>query len=220
MLVVPVTRPWAAGLVVTAFAESDIPREVTLILDAPDCDEWIYAFLERGWKVHYARTGNPAPPKGRFEARARHLALRSLSQRLVSASCRLSDRILFSEDDTLVPPDVWGRLSACLDAGYRAASGVQRDRHGSGLLGLWRYDPEIEVFDPLSANPDGSDGVIEADGVGHYCLLTTAETYCTAALPPVPFTSIDRSHTHQMAPVAVDTRVWCGHLTEDGTIIT
>jgi hypothetical protein len=124
--------------------------------------------------------------------------------------------VLYCEDDTLYPPDVWSRLSALLDSGYAAASGVQRDRHGSGLMGLWRYDAAIECFDPLVIQ---GGLTFEADAVGHYCLLTSADTYAACELPTSTVAPIDRSHTFQMRPIAVDSAVWCGHLLENGDVL-
>jgi hypothetical protein len=189
---------------------SDIPRKVILLLDAPGCREWVRAFLDRGWQVRSTATGNPHPPIDRLERRPRHLAMRRLSQDLT----RDCGRVLYLEDDTLVPPDVWSKLSILLDRGYRAASGVQRGRHGQPACGVWRRDPVMPIMSPFEP-----EGIEEAHAVGHFCLLTTGSLYATLPIVPGPDEPIDCAHTRRMAPIAVDSSVWCGHLLESGEII-
>ncbi len=194
-----------------ALNASDIPREAILVLDAPACEGWIRAFLESGWDiVSLTLTGNEDPPSGRVERRERHLAMRRLSQTLT----QWCERVLYLEDDTLVPPDVWSRLSALLDEGYMAASGVQRGRHGCPVCGVWRHDAELNIYDPFEP-----DGIAEADAVGHYCLMTYGDLYATIPIAPRSNEPVDCAHTRHMAPIAVDSAVTCGHLLESGEVI-
>jgi hypothetical protein len=208
MIYLPVTRAWSIEPVVAALDASDVPKSVILLLDAPGCEGWGRAFRERGWVTMTTRTGNPEPPADRLERRPRHLAMRRLSQRLTAPYTR----VLYVEDDTLVPPDVWTRLSALLDRGYRAASGVQRGRHGQPACGVWRQNG-------MAMTPFEPEGVVEADAVGHYCLMTSGATYAGYPIVPGPNEPIDCAHTRLMAPIAVDAAVWCGHLLESGEII-
>lgn len=214
MLFLPVTRSTNIERVVDAFDKSDIPKRLILLVDAPDVGPmWVNAFYTRGWAMEVYDVSEDTPPVARLERRSRHFKMRQMSQLLVR---RRDERILFSEDDTLVPHDVWSRLNAVMDSGFKAASGVQIDRHGSGLAGIWRYDESIECFDP--AYPTRDSGVIQADAVGHFCLLTDGQTYADTPILNAE-TPIDRQHTFGMRPIGVDTNVWCGHLLDDGSVI-
>jgi hypothetical protein len=209
-LFLPCTRKWSIEPVVAAFDASDIPKEVYLLLDAPDCDGWFHAFAERGWHTHVQLTHQAEPPAGRLERRARHRRMREISQDMT----RNLGRVLYSEDDTLVPHDVWHRLSALLDAGYAAASGVQVGRHETRACGVWRWDKEANIMDVFHPH-----GIEEADAVGHYCLMITGAAYAAAPISDHPDEPVDTGHTRHLAPVAVDSSIWCGHLLESGDIV-
>lgn len=211
MIFLPVTRYWSLSRVISALDSSDCPKNISLLIDNVGCERWVDTFDTLGWNVEYRYTGNGEPPLDRIERRDRHRAMRKLSQEMT----RGYQRVLYIEDDTIVPRDVWSRLTAVLKSGYRAASGVQRDRHGSNLLGLWSYDNYTECFDPVSIERDS--GVYSVDAVGHYCLMTDGNTYAEAEISPYN-TSLDRTHTAQFGPIGVDSSVWCGHLTREGVI--
>lgn len=194
-----------------ALNASDIPREVILLLDAPACEGWIRAFTDSGWNlVTLAMTGNDDPPVSRQERRERHLAMRRLSQSITETF----GRVLYLEDDTLVPPDVWSRLSSLLDSGYLAASGVQMARHETRCCGIWRHDADANIYDPFTPV-----GIVEADAVGHYCLLTEGALYASIPIEPRSNEPIDCAHTRHLAPIAVDGAVRCGHLLENGEVL-
>ena len=214
-LFLPVTRPWAVERVVEALNASDIRSHcdnVLLYIDAPDCWVWFDALIDSGWAVTTVTTGRGEPPEGRIERRVRHLAMRLESQKLL----RGYDRVLLVEDDTLVPSDVWARLSALLDCGCTAASGLQYSRDGQRIPGVWRVNYEAGVYDPIwpSANNIGS-----ISSCGHYCLMTTGEAYARAPIDPRPNEPIDRAHTKHLAPIGVDFECLCGHLLPDGGVI-
>lgn len=194
-----------------ALNASDIPRSVVLLLDAPGCERWFDAFVSSGWNVTLVLTHNCEPPRDRETRRERHRQMRVMSQELL----RGYDRILCTEDDTVVPPNVWSRLSSLMDEGYMAASGVQYGRYGQRIPGVWRYNSYDGVFDPLFPETSAK----EADAVGHYCLMTTGRAYAEAPIAPGPYEPIDISHTKHLTPIAVDWTMVCGHLLEDGTVI-
>lgn len=210
MLFLPVTRAWSIEPVMAALNVSDIPRSVVLLIDSPGCEGWFAAFADSGWAVRFVCTHNPYPPEGRVQRRRRHLAMRRLSQKMTANL----DRVLYLEDDTLVPPDVWSRLSVGLDAGYVAASGVQLSRHEPRIPGIWRFNDGAGIYDPFEPV-----GVETADAVGHFCLMTTGEAYANAPIKPNEYEPIDQCHTQQFAPIWVDPEVRCGHLKENGEII-
>ena len=218
MIFLPVTRTFSLDAVVEALDASDCPKSIFLYLDAPYMQCWVEAFEERGWTVVYYDSGRRTPPSDdTLNNRMNHVLMRQLSQRLLMQHTYPQTRLLCVEDDTIVPPDVWSSLDALLNEGYTAASGVQRDRRGTGLLGVWHYDTDSDCYDPMFIPSDHV--VIEADSVGHYCLMTTVETYVTTPIETRDDVPVDRQHTAQMAPIAVDTGVWCGHLTDKGDII-
>ena len=212
MLFLPVTRPWAIEPVVDAFDASDVPKSVILYLDAPGCEGWIDAFESRGWAVETYRSGNPAPPEGRVIRRGRHLLMRRRSQEI---SRERKGPILYSEDDTLVPPQTWGPLMRLLKR-WRctAASGVQYARWGCHIPGTWVYDESSHIYEPHIETR-----VYHADAVGHYCLLTDAQTYANTPIDTNEFSPVDLAHTKNFACILVDPAVRCKHLLEDGTVI-
>jgi len=193
-LLLPVTRDWTMESVCRAIAASDIPRErCILILDAPGCEAWEGALTELGFQVETHVTGNGPPPEYWLERRPRHRAMRRLTQRLVP-----DGPLLCLEDDTIVPRDVFSRLSA---AGPNAC-GVQVGRRESRRVGV--------------SMPKSRRGVSPVRACGHYCLLTTGEAYRAAVIldagPP------DAGHTSQIRPLVVDWECICGHLTEAGVL--
>jgi len=217
MLFMPITRLSTLEPVMAALNASDIPREACLLVDTTSdvVKPWVEAFHESGWSIYDVQCTNnfATTHEGTRGKRLAHLKMRRFSQAMTQ-NC---GRVLYTEDDTLVTPDVWSRLSALLDKGYLAASGVQRDRHGTDILGLWHYDKQTECFDPLSWTQEIT-GIVEADAVGHFCLMTTGQTYANAVISTTD-TPIDRQHTFQMRPIAVDTAVWCGHIKPNGEVV-
>lgn len=193
-LLLPVTREWSRERFCTALGASDVPRgRLVLILDAPGCEEWEGALTRLGFSVETHATGNGHPPQRRGDRRPRHRAMRRLSQTLVP-----DGPLLCLEDDTLVPPDIYARLSA---AGPNA-TGVQAGRHESHRTGV-----------------DGARkcvGVEKVRSCGHYCLLTTGEAYRHAKIRDSG--PVDSGHTLQIRPLVVDWGCACGHLTESGVL--
>ena len=197
-LLLPVTRPWALVPFIDALHESDVPRgRCIVVLDAPGCERWPIALHALGFEVEAHDTGNGEPPSGRLERRDRHRAMRRLTQTLVP-----DGPLLCLEDDTLVPPDVFTRLSAI----GPHATGVQVTRHGTKACG---------VYLGSSALWKGS-GVQRADACGHYCLYTTGEAYRSAVIPMEG--QVDSGHTCQLPNLKVDWDCICGHLTETGVL--
>jgi hypothetical protein len=209
-LFLPVTRPWAVEAVVDALNASDIPRSVVLMLDAPECWGWFDALLDSGWLVTVVTTGRGDPPADRIARRSRHLAMRLDSQGLLKDY----DRVLCVEDDTLVPRDVWTRLSGLLDRGYTAATGLEYTKDGARVPGVWRFDRNLGLYEPMFGT-----GIGEVAACGHYCLMTTGAEYAGAKIDPDVDEPVDRAHTKHLAPIAVDFDCICGHLREDGAVI-
>jgi hypothetical protein len=200
-VLMPITRSWSREAVIGAISASDIPRQrALLVFDAPvPWEPWRDAFCGAGFAmVTCHRTGNPDPPAERIARRARHRALRRLTQALVP-----NGPLLCLEDDTIVPPDVYARLSA---AGANATA-VQVARHADRRVGVFRCG--------VSVGPRA--GVQAIDACGHYCLLTTGEAYKAAAIPDDG--AVDAGHTAQIRPLVVDWDCHCGHLLENGDIL-
>jgi len=193
---IPVTREWTREAVVAAIAASDIPRErLILVLDALGCEAWADALAGIGFDVNVTRTGSDAPSDDRMDRRVRHIAMREMTLPLVGDGPLLS-----LDDDTIVPPDAYARLSA---AG-KHATGVQASRWGSRKCGVYRNGRA------LFSRPSG---VEPADYCGHYCLLTTGEMY--------RHTAVHAPHECYMKPIPglmVDWGCACGHLTREGVL--
>lgn len=208
MLFLPVTRP-PDPRVVASLVASDIPRECIVLIDSPHGAAWPKVLLSAGFAIRAYTTGNGRAPVSVDARRARHLAMRRHSQTL-TRSC---GRVLYLEDDGIVPPDVWSRLSALLDDGYAAATGIETSRRGSlRAPGLWlhRGDTWATVW-PSVASP--------VDACGHFCLLTDGETYGRVFTPEYG-EAIDRAHTRLLTPLACDPDCVVGHLTDTGQVVT
>lgn len=200
-VLLPVTRSWSREAVIASIAASDIPQEdMLLIFDAPDVGPWDTDLTALGFNVTLHRTGNEAPPDSYLigdAARAvrleRHRAVRRLTQTLVPDGL-----LLCIEDDGILPPDVYARLSA---AGPNA-TGVQIGRHN--------------VRQPGIVGATDTVGVADIDACGHYCLLTTGAAYKAAPIPERG--SVDIKHTYHIRPLVVDWDCIVGHLTEEGVL--
>lgn len=196
-VLLPVTRAWTRQEVIDHIAASDMPRDrCVVILDAPGCEEWIPSLEALGFAVAAHETGNDHPPAGRAERRARHRAMRRLSQSLVP-----DGPLLCIEDDVLVCPDIYARLSAV----GGNATGVVIARHAS----------RIPVIYPLRSRM--GTGVESITGCGYNCLLTTGEAYKAAEVRD-DGGAPDFEHTSQIRPLKVDWGCVCGHMTETGVL--
>jgi len=192
-VLLPVIRDWTRERVIASIEASDIPREyLLLILDAPGCWEWQRDLDRIGFDVTAHPTGNEYPPEGRVDRRPRAREVVKLAQTLVPFG-----PLLCLEDDIIVPPDIYARLSA---AGPNA-TGVQIARHESRrpvIYGKRRMGTGIEAI----------------DGCGFGCLLTTGEAYRRPMLGNGPG-SADRELTTRIRPLVVDWECVCGHITRD-----
>ena len=197
-LLLPVIRPWTREAVCAAIAASDIPRErCILVLDAPGCELWETSLYELGFQVELHITLNPYPPEGRVDRRPRHRAMVRYTQTLVP-----DGPLLCLEDDILVPPDIYARLSSH----GPHATGIQIARHESRRPVLYPAFRGIRV------------GTIGVDGCGFGCLLTTGEAYRGAVLGDGPG-PVDKELTSQLPrPLVADFECVCGHMTKDGVL--
>lgn len=197
-ILLPVTRPWAVDRVCRALALSDVPRgRLILILDAPGCESWGPALEEIGFSVETYETYETEPPDGRLERRARHRAMRRLSQTLVG-----DGHLLLLEDDTLVPPDVFSKLEST----EGSVTGVQVSRH----------DLQAQIYGIQGfKNRSGVEPIVSC---GHFCMLTTGKDYKAAGIVDSD-QPVDEAHTSQIRPLSVDWSVVCGHLNENGSVV-
>jgi len=193
---IPVTRDWTHTAVVDAIAASDIPRErLILVLDAPGCEAWERDLSAIGFDVETHRTESDGPPSERLERRRSHAKMREFTLPLVG-----DGPLLTLDDDTIVPLDVYARLSA---AGPHA-TGVQVSRWGSPKCGVYRGRTALAYR---------AGGIEPIDRCGHYCLLTTGAMYrVTAVHAP------SECYMQPIPGLAVDWGCVCGHLTEDGVL--
>ena len=195
-LLLPVIRDWTRSRVIAAIAASDITRDrCILVLDAPGCGAWWPDLMALGFDVDIYATGKPYPPEGRIARRGRARENLKYMQTLVP-----DGRLLCLEDDIIVPPDIYTRLSAV----GPNATGVQIARH------------EYRVPVIYGRNEMGV-GVQSIDGCGYGCLLTTGEAFRAPALGDGPG-PVDYEHTAQIRPLVVDWGCVCGHITPEEVI--
>lgn len=197
-ILLPVTRPWACERMTRALSLSDIPRgKIILIIDNSGCEDWKPALERIGFTVDEHFSHKTEPPKGRVERRKRHRQMRRLSQKLVG-----DGPLLLLEDDTLVPRDVFSRLERT----EGSVSGIQVARHDDQLIhGVHGWSSK--------------NGIVPIDSCGHYCMLTTGKAYKAAKVLDDD-EAVDIGHTRQIRPLYADWDVVCGHLLENGQVIT
>jgi hypothetical protein len=123
--------------------------------------------------------------------------MRRLSQTLVA-----DGPLLCVEDDVLVCPDVYARLTAA-------------GPHATGAI-VARNGKNIPVVYPV--RPYWGEGVEPIEGCGYGALLTTGEAYRDAVLGD-GHGPADREHTAQLRPLVVDWGCVCGHLTPEGVLL-
>lgn len=195
-VLLPVTRPWTMDAVCESIAASDIPRgRLVLVLDAPGCEPWEPALRALGFDVEVYATGQELPPDGNpYIRRPRQQSMREFTLPLVG-----DGPILCLDDDAVVPPDVFERLSAI---GPHACA-VQVSRYGGRYCGVYRDGR------PLKRR----HGVEEVDACGHYCVLTTGEMYRLTAVA-----SPGRGEMKPIPGLRVDWDCVCGHLTSGGVL--
>lgn len=217
MLFLPVTRTDSAHItrIVDAFDRSDIPRSVLLYLDAPDTEQWIVEFSERGWDVAVRRSGNDTPPVERLDRWRRHFEMRRAVQSWIVE--QKSKYILLSEDDTIVPAHIWHDMTTTLktikNSELPAVTGVQRSRYAGHYIGVMNKS-DAGCYDPV---PLGlNSGTQRVDSSGLYALMIRPEDMAHIETMWSVYEPIDRVITRQFKPLVVDTNVWCGHLLDNG----
>ena len=195
-VLLPVTRPWSRTPVCDAIARSDIPRgRLLLVLDATGCEEWERSLADLGFTVEVHATDLAEPvPNERLARRPRHSKMREFTLGIVP-----DGELLILDDDSLVPHDVYARLSA---AGPHA-TGIQVSRHGNRFCGVYRGGRALR----------SGRGVEPVEQCGHYCLLTTGEMYRkTATHRP------DQCYMQPIPGLKADWGCRVGHLTESGVL--
>ncbi len=229
MLILPVTRtdPIHVQRVVDAFDISDIPKHVFLYMDAPDTEIWYFEFHKRGWDIEYGYGETTKPPTVREERWHRHYLMRSRLHKIMQLPKYHTEYILLSEDDTIVPPHIWGDLKAAYEGQdpeddhknlmTLAVTGVQRSRHAGNYIGVMYYDEDVDCYDPM--NIGLNSGIVNCDSCGLYALFTTPADMKDFEIKWSEYEPIDRIITRQFDNLYCDTGVWCGHLLENGTEI-
>lgn len=208
----PFTRAWCVERFFAALAASDVPMGDALFVGYVDSDDDRLSRAVRDAAlalpfasvvIHTSGFAPPAEKAGGNVRRPRHAMMRS-------ASCALipDGPLLLLEDDTLIPPDTYAKLSA-VDADW--VSGFEVGRWSDKCPGIWRI-----VGRRIYARP--SSGVEAVDATGLYCALTTARVYRSA-----PWHTWDNAMGHdvyctneltkQGYSLAADWSVECVHMT-------
>lgn len=132
------------------------------------------------------------------------------------------DRVLWIDSDMTFEPDMMRRLSAALDAGYDAATGLYFKRTFPLEPVIYRsIDTETPKAEPYWDYPQ--DALFEVAGCGFGGVLVKTEALADTSEPPfLPFLHLgeDLSFCVRMAEkgrkIACDSRVKLGHM---GTIV-
>lgn len=132
------------------------------------------------------------------------------------------DRVLWIDSDMTFEPDLMQRLSAALDAGYDAATGLYFKRTFPLEPVIYKsIDTETPKAEPYWDYPQ--DSLFEVAGCGFGGVLSKTEALADTSEPPfLPFLHLgeDLSFCVRMAEkgrkIACDSRVKLGHM---GTIV-
>ena len=219
---VPFTRRWCVERFFASLGASDVPLErcrLTLYIDSDDASLLRHATAEAEALpfaeivLHYTAWAPPAEFAPTRERRGRHGAMRSASAALIPDAKYL----LLLEDDTLIPPDSWAKLTAGLDAGYDWVCGFEVGRWSCPCPGIWH----ISERERRSATP--GTGLERVDATGLYLVLTTPELYRSRRWDFWDNAwGHDVSITYQMTldgyKLGVDWSLTCIHMTQEGDL--
>lgn len=228
-VVVPFTRLWAVAPFFDALEASDVPIERSAIIaycDTED-DAVLQAVSERCQSfrtrlLHFTAWEPPGEREKAHRRRIRHTAMRLGLRGLMPKT----GRVLMLEDDTIVPADVYARLTRLLEAGADIAIGLQVGRWASPVNGVWSITPDTRNRGLLVARAlDRTTGIQRVDAAGFYCMLCEAETY-----RQLDFRVWNDSLGHDVSvtyratqagmSIVLDWECGCGHLTPTGRIIS
>lgn len=224
---VPFTRRWCVTRFFASLAASDVPlHRCRLTLYADTDDPALVTDLAAASEalpfaeivLHYTAWKAPAEFAPTRERRGRHGAMRTASAGLIPEA----DYLLLLEDDTLIPPDSWAKLTAGMegfewDAGFDWVCGFEVGRWSCPCPGIWH----LTETERRSARP--GTGLEQVDATGFYLVLTTPELYRSRRWD---YWDKDWGHdvsiTWQMTldgyKLGVDWSLRCVHMTEDGDL--
>ena len=90
----------------------------------------------------------------------------------------MTDYVLLTEDDTIVPPNTLERLTDAINihAGIAFVEGVEVGRWGTPYVGAWIFN---DIYEPTSVTslPYKDSGMENIDAGGFYCTLIQANLY-------------------------------------------
>jgi hypothetical protein len=225
-LFAPFTRRWCVDRFFAALGSSDVPfAEASFVayIDSNETD-LAEAVADAALALPFAEvavyfSGRETPAEfANVARRTRHGLVRTASVALVPKTGRL----LLLEDDTLVPADVYARLSAALEQGYEWVCGFEVGRWGGNYCaGVWRFESRRGRL--VAMTPMPGRGVEPVDATGLYCTLTTCEVYRSVSWGLWDDAlghdvTITRGMSLAGRRLAVDWGCRCIHVTKDGDL--
>lgn len=178
----PFTRPWAVKPFFEALKASDVPIEDAAFVAYVDSDDAaLYAAVEEmalalPFRSVLIRFSGWAPPGEKADVktrRRRQAIMRHTSQMLVG-----DGEVLLLEDDTLIPPDAYSKLTKSRGT-YDWVIGTAVGRWGKRAIGAWHISMRDGV--PIAMESlmvtDKRRHRERVDATGFYCVLTSAEVY-------------------------------------------
>jgi len=207
-----------------SLAASDVPFERSRFVAYIDHDDQaiVDAVRKRVLEIPFAEVvvhctawQPPAEFARSRERRGRHGAMRCASVGLIPQT---SEYLLLLEDDTTVPAKVWEYSTQAMRKGYDWVSGFEVGRWSCPCPGLWRFE-DYALTTPMP----GSEPLVEVDATGIFCVLTRPSVYAS-----VKWDVWDTEWGHDVSityelkrkgyRLAVDWRLTCTHMTQDGDL--
>lgn len=225
----PFTRTWAVRPFFAALGASDVPFErARFVAYVDEADRKLVDAVKAAARAlpfasveTHCSGVRPFPDAlGAVRRRIRHATMREASMTLVD-----DGPLLLLEDDTLIPPDTFARLSETL-AGCDWAIGAEVGRWGTVRPpGVWHFVREDGELVRKETVMPGTTATELVDATGFYCVLTTGAVYremdCSTWSDMI---GLDTHATWRLTEAGrrlmVDWRVPCIHITEGGHRLT
>lgn len=183
---VPFTRKWALTKFFEHLDNLDLPLSTTNFVFYNDTDNkeitdvLVEYLTNRSYYINgglvYQSNSKPADEYDITKRRESIIDMREESKTLLNDDAPITFCL---EDDTLPPHDAFDVLLKQAQDGYDLVSGIQVGRHAKQMIGAWRVTP-VKKPTRVESIPYQAGGVVDVDGAGMYCYITTTSLYKAA----------------------------------------